>query len=76
MDDELSCPPSNLVSTFPPAAAPLIATVTQGRGKGISHGERAFPEEPLSPHSTPVLQFLRITRKGNNTIPVVGLKLD
>lgn len=74
MDDELSCPPSNLVSTFPPAAAPLIATVTRGQGKGISHGERAFPEEPLSPHSTPVLQFIRITREGNNTI--VGFKLD
>lgn len=74
MDDELSWPPSNLVSTFPPAAAPLVATVIRGRGKGISHGERAFPEEPLSPHCTPTLQFLRIAREGNNTI--VGFKLD
>lgn len=75
MDDELSCPPFDLVSTFPPAATLLIATVTRGRGKGISHVERAFPEEPLSPQSTPALQFLRITRKGNNTIAVVGFKL-
>lgn len=70
MDDELSCPPFDLVSTFPPAATLLIATVTRGRGKGISHVERAFPEEPVS-----ALQFLRITRKGNNTIAVVGFKL-
>lgn len=73
MDDELSCLLPNLVSTFPPAAAPLIATVIRCRGKGISHGERAFPEEPLSPHSTLVLQFIRITREGNN---IVGFKLD